>query len=53
MQIEKLNDKEQLQVIKDNIGVEFDSETKLSYAFKTVIEWIEENKKNECRIKNY
>ena len=42
-----------VQVIKDNIGVEFDSNTKLSCAFQTVIEWIEENKKNECRIKNY
>jgi len=42
-----------VQVVKDNIGVEFDSNTKLSYAFQTVIEWIEENKKNEHRIKNY
>ena len=34
-----------VQIVKDNIDVEFDAETKLSYAFQTVIEWIEENKK--------
>ena len=52
----KLNEKNidmVVQVVKDNIGVEFDSNTKLSYAFQTAIEWIEENKKNERRIKNY
>ena len=38
-----------VQVIKDNIGVEFDSKTKLSYAFQTVIEWIEEENKNADR----
>tara|TARA_R100000995_G_scaffold32739_1_gene14741 strand:- start:972 stop:1130 length:159 start_codon:yes stop_codon:yes gene_type:complete len=41
-----------VQVIKDNIGVEFDSETKLSYAFQTVIEWIEEENNNADRQTN-
>tara|TARA_Y100000401_G_scaffold8911_1_gene6099 strand:+ start:341 stop:499 length:159 start_codon:yes stop_codon:yes gene_type:complete len=35
-----------VQVLKDNIGAEFDSNTELSYAFQTVIEWIEEEDEN-------
>ena len=44
MSKEKINNMIDNIMDKDNIGAEFDSETKLLYAFQTVVEWLEENK---------
>ena len=44
MKLTEKNIDEEVKVVKDNIGSEFNTETKLLYAFQTVIEWLEENK---------
>ena len=51
MKVTENNINKVVQVLKDNIGAEFDSDTKLSYAFQTVIEWIEEEDEQEQREK--
>ena len=43
MKVTEKNIDQVVQVVKDNINAEFDEHTDLLHAFKTVIEWIEEN----------
>ena len=44
MKLTEKNIDEVVKVVKDNIDSEFTTETKLLYAFKTVVEWLKENK---------
>ena len=47
MKLTEKNIDEVVKVVKDNMGSEFNSETKLLYAFQTVVEWLEENKNKQ------
>ncbi len=42
MKVNEKNINKVVETLKDNIDVEFDSKTDLSYAFQIVIEWLEE-----------
>ena len=44
MKLTEKNIDEVVKVVKDNIGAEFNAETKLLYAFQTAVEWLKENK---------
>jgi len=47
MKLTEKNIDKVVNIVKDNIDAEFDGNTDLLHAFKTVVEWIEEENEDE------